>query len=118
MEPPPPPPTFQETEEANDNMLGMPAPAFTSDPASESADLLGEAGFSSAPAHPPPPPAPAMDLLGMGDLLGGMDDSSNFGFNPVDRAPPSVPQFSLAQGVTMAGPQFEGHWSQLPLAQN
>merc|ERR1711988_265928 len=101
-----------------DDMLGMPAPAFTADPASESADLLGEGGgYSSTPAQPPPPPAPAaVDLLGMGDLLG----DSSVGADPfaVSQAPPAVPQFSLAQGVNMTGQQFEGYWSRLPQAQN
>jgi vesicle coat complex subunit len=92
-----------------------PSPA----PAAETADLLGEA-LGSAPAQQsPPPPAAAVDLLGMGDLLG--DDSTadtgfgGIGFNPVDRA---APQFTLAHGVQMSGPQFEAKFQSLPAAGN
>lgn len=125
-----PPPASGATEEANEaeEMLGMPAPVMTSDPASEGAnllggdiggDLLGEGGYDSTPAPaaaPPPAPSAGIDLLGMGDLLGdNSTDGGIIGFNPLEQAPAT--QFSLAHGATMTGQQFEGHWSQLPQLQ-
>merc|ERR1712100_473296 len=92
-------------------------------PASDTADLLGEA-LGAAPAQAPQPQvkAAAVDLLGMDDLLGGdpVPTDSGIGgydFNPLDQAPPvAIPQFALAQGVTLSGQQFEGQWGSLPQA--
>jgi len=127
-----PPPTSGNMQEADDypatapaDMMSIPknvdpaeayAAGYGAEPVCDSADLLGEGGFSAPAQQAPPPAAPAaaVDLLGMGDLL-GFDDSAG----PLDpmQSSPSVPQFSLTQGVTMNGQQFEGYWSQLPMGQ-
>jgi hypothetical protein len=114
MEPPAPSDSYAIDEMDGMDSMSMPVPIGTSDPVSETADLLGEA-LDSAPAQPPPPPAPSVDLLSMGDLLGGdVATDTSFNFTPVERSAPAVPQFSLASGVTMTGPQFEANWSRLP----
>lgn len=82
-------------------------------------DLLG-GSMSAAPPPPPAAPAPQTDLLGFGDDLLGVGPSSGgdvgFDFNPLDRsqAAPPEPQFTLAQGISMDGGQFEARWSKLP----
>jgi len=106
---PPPSSLTQEAQEPAD-MLSDPAPAFAAAPPSESNDLLE--AFGSAPVaqtQPPPAPAPAMDLLGMGDLLGGFDDVPSAGYQV--QAPAALPQFSLATGVSLTGQQFESLWA-------
>lgn len=110
MEPPP----QEEGAEMDEPVYNASTDVMAS---SDNADLLGEA-MDSAPPPPPPPPAPAVDLLGFGDLLGGDSsaDKGGFDFNPIDRAPPGVPQFSLAHGAKMTGPQFEASWSRCPAA--
>lgn len=111
MEPPP----QEETAEMDEPVYNATTEVMAS---ADNADLLGEASGTAPSQPPPPPPAPAVDLLGFGDLLGGDSsaEKSGFDFNPIDRAPPGVPQFSLAHGAQMTGPQFEAHWSKHPVA--
>ncbi|CAK0873959.1 unnamed protein product [Prorocentrum cordatum] len=80
------------------------------------ADLLGGDGppppAAAAPAAAAPAAAPVGDLLGMDDLLGGMD------LAPVPPAAQPGAPFSLERDARMDGATFEARWYQLPGATN
>lgn len=73
------------------------------------ADLLSEGPLAPAAPAAPAPAAPVGDLLGMDDLLGGLDPVAPAA--PVQSA--SAP-FALARDVRMSGEDFQARWGRLP----
>jgi len=124
--PPPPAPdggqgfgaeTNGHHEQRHEDVFAPPPRVEQQQPA-ESADLLGEGlGMSTpsayVPAQPPPPPQPSsggMDLLDMGDLLGGMDSSPA-------ALPSAPPPFSLSLDAVLDSSTFQARWGVLPQTQ-